>query len=239
MKRPCRLCLRDAILRRSHIVPEFAYRPVFGSSHTAVLWQPKKLKRSYRQTGYWDRLLCDACENRLSGLERYFADVWFYRPLRPDRLQGPTVRISGLDYTKFKLFHLSILWRAGVTALKVFSSVSLGRRADDMRQRILANDPGPPDVYPITGLALRNADGSFREDLMLLPLGARVSGHHVYEMLFGGVFWLYDVSGHRKGCPIPSGLESEGRLTLFVQDWTQNLAIRDLAKTMQKHLHAG
>lgn len=235
MKEQCKLCLNDEVLRRSHIVPDFVHKPVYGSKHTAVLVEPKKPRRSYRQTGFWDRLLCDACEGKLSRLESYFAEVWFGRPLRPTRLQGQSVCISGLDYTRFKLFHLSILWRAHACALDVFAGVSLGRHAEDIRQRILANDPGPPDVYPISGLALRSADGSFKEDLMLLPLGGRFSGHHVYQMLFGGVFWLCAVSSHRRDCPVPSGLQGDGRLTLFVQEWTKNLAILDLAKQMQTH----
>ena len=154
MMQQCKLCLRDATLRKSHIVPEFVYNPVYDSSHRAITLEPKKPRRGYRQNGFWDRLFCDACEKLLGRLESYFADVWFNRPLRPNSLQGEVVRISGLDYTKFKLFHLSILWRADTSALEVFKGVSLGRHAEDIRHRILTADPGSADVYPITGFAL-------------------------------------------------------------------------------------
>ena len=115
MNQQCKVCLRDAVLRRSHVVPEFVYKPVFSIEHTAVVLEPKKRRRSQRQTGYWDHLLCDACERSLSRLETYFADVWFNKPLRPVRLDGFENRIVGLDYARFKLFLLSILWRAHVS----------------------------------------------------------------------------------------------------------------------------
>lgn len=169
-------------------------------------------------------------------MESYFADVWFNRSLRPNRLVGQTVTIPGLDYSKFKLFLFSILWRASISDLDVFKAVSLGRHAENMRQRILALDPGPSDHYPITGLALRNTDGRFKDDLMLLPNGGKMSGHHIYIMLFGGVFWTCAVSNHHRDCPITSGLKNDGTLQLHIQDWSENLAIQDLSRQMQRQV---
>ena len=231
----CKLCHSDAILRKSHIVPEFIYNPVYDSNHRASTLEPQKPRRGYRQNGFWDRLLCDTCEGRLGRLESYFADVWFNQPLRPNRLVGQVATMSGLDYSRFKLFHLSILWRASMSNLDVFQPVSLGQHSEDMRQRILALDPGPSDHYPLTGFALRNTDGGFKDDLMLLPNGIEVSEYHVYFMIFGGVFWFCAVSSHRRDCPIPSDLKSDGTLQLYIQDWTENLVIQDLPKQMQKH----
>jgi hypothetical protein len=33
--------------------------------------------------------------------------------------------IRGIDYRKFKLFHLSIIWRAGISSLRPFRGVRL------------------------------------------------------------------------------------------------------------------
>jgi hypothetical protein len=235
MDQQCKLCLQVAVLRRSHVVPEFVYRPVFGTDHTAVVLEPNKSRRSHRQTGYWERLLCDGCERRLGQLETYFADVWFKRPLRPARLGGLEVRVEGLDYSRFKLFFLSVLWRAGVSTLAAFQDVSLGAHAERIRRRILAADPGAQDIYPITGLALRDDDGGFKDNLMLLPGGGRIDGHHVYLMLFGGVFWSCAVSGHSAGRPAAPSLREDGSLTLLVQDWRENSAIREMAQKMSPH----
>lgn len=239
MKQQCRLCLQDRILRKSHIVPEFVYKPVFGTKHTAIVLEPRKPRRSYRQTGFWDRLFCDDCEGRLGKLETYFADVCFNKPLRPSQLESLEVTLSGLDYTRFKLFLLSILWRADLSPREEFRDVSLGRHAEDIRIRVLGANPGSDDLYPISGLALRSESGGFKDGLMLLPGGSRIGGHHVYIMLFGGVFWSCALSSHRGSCPVPANLRKDGTLTLLVQDWTENSAILDLSRQMKKHFGAG
>lgn len=239
MNGQCKLCLRNTVLRRSHVVPEFVYRPVFGVDHTAVVLEPNKPRQSHRQTGYWERLLCDECEGRLGKVETYFADVWFRRPLRPGRIPGLQVEIKGLDYSRFKLFLMSVFWRAGVSKLKSFQDVSLGAHAERLRTRILTADAGPAETYPIAGLAIRDDDGGFRDTLMLLPGGGRVAGHHVYQTLFGGVFWSCIVSGHRTGRPVEPSLREDGSLTLLVQDWRDNSAIQEMSvrmwQTKSKH----
>lgn len=234
MKQHCRLCPQDRVLRRSHIVPEFVYRPVFGTNHTAMVVEPKKPRRRYRQTGFWDRLFCDDCEGKLCQLETYFADVWFKKPLRPSRLEGLEVTLSGLDYPKFKLFLLSILWRAELSTREELRDVSLGQHAEDIRRRILGADPGPADLYPISGLALRSESHGFKDDLMLLPEGTRIEGHYVCIMLFGGVFWLC-TSSHREDWPALANLREDGTLTLLVQNWMENSTISDLSRQMKKH----
>lgn len=40
--------------------------------------------------------------------------------------EGKLVHLTGLEYSPFKLFALSVLWRAGVSSLKDFEQVSLG-----------------------------------------------------------------------------------------------------------------
>jgi len=42
--------------------------------------------------------------------EDYFKRAWY--KLRPNLVERPAVLVKGLDYTLFKLFYLSILWRA-------------------------------------------------------------------------------------------------------------------------------
>ena len=236
MKNHCKLCLKEEILRKSHVVPEFLHRPVYDDYHRLTSFEPKKLRSTYRQSGLWDRLFCDGCEGRLSQLESYFANVWFKKPVRPDSLEGEMAVIINLDYVKFKLFHLSILWRAHVSDLNEFRELTLGQQAENIRVRILTGDPGPSDVYPISGMALRRTDGSFKDDLMLLPGYSKIENYHLYIMLFGGVFWLCGHSDHCGDCPpVPTNLKNDGTLTLFIQDWMKNSSIQDLFRQMQKH----
>ncbi len=52
------------------------------------------------------------------------------------------VVLKGLDYTKFKLFLLSILWRMGVSSLDAFVEVKRGSHHEEaLRVALLNGDP--------------------------------------------------------------------------------------------------
>ena len=235
----CRLCGSKEPLRDSHILPEFLYRPTYGPSHTAMLLDPHRGRRGKRQKGFSERLLCDRCEQKVNRWDAYFARVWLHDQdsLRPNSLPGPTVRIVGLDYDLFKLFHLSIVWRAGVSSLRAFANVSLGGQEPKLRQRLLDEDPGARSDYPFVGVALRDpADGGFQDKFVKTPDATRFEGHHVYVFLFGGVLWHYYVSSHSTGRFVPSEFTRAGALILTVQDSTENVYVRALAADVQSKL---
>ncbi len=233
----CRLCLRDERLRESHILPEFAYRPTYDQDHTAITFEEDSRLSGTRRRGYWEELLCGDCEQHIAKWESYFAAAWFHSPLRPRTLSGETATVSGLGYSRFKLTLLSILWRASVSSLAQFRQVSLGPHQDRLRQLLVDSQPGPEDRYPIGGLALRDPDtGGFQDALVQLPASARIAGHSVYKMLFGGVFWFVGVSSHKAGQPVPVCLRADGSLTLQVQDWSANASIRGMAALVQRSL---
>lgn len=236
----CALCLLPKPLRRSHILPDLVYKPSYDDKHRIITFDGDEERRGLRHTGYWEELLCHDCEGRFARWETYFADVWFNRSLRPVQLQAEFVTITGLDYRVFKLFHISILWRAGVASFDFFKQIRLGSHQERMRQRLLSEDPGPPDLYPLTGIAVRDPNThGFRDDLIALPGYARIAGHTVYRALFGGVFWHYAISSHRSQCPVPATLRSDGSLELLVQDWTRNPAIRQVAAQLRRLHRSG
>jgi hypothetical protein len=231
----CKLCLQAKPLLDSHILPEFVYRPTYDSSHTAVLLDLQEGRRGKRQKGFTERLLCGDCEQHFSRWESYFARVWLHpaQALRPAVLSGDVVKVAGLDYSIFKLFHLSLVWRAGVSTRREFDAVQLGAQEDKLRVRLLNADPGRPDQYPFFGIAQRDAlTRGFQDQLLRAFEAARVNGHWVYTAYFGGVLWHYFMSGHSRGALVPAVFDQSGTLTLGVQDWTDNLSVRDLAQRM-------
>ena len=235
----CKLCDQLKPLQNSHILPEFVFRPVYDITHTAVqidIDQGKKLKQ---QIGFRERLLCEDCEKIFNKWEDYFSRIWFLptQRLRPLLLDDIIVTIPGIDYSIFKLFHLSIIWRAGISSLAKFKNVTLGTQEEKIRKRLLSNDPGDPDEYTMIGVALREPDTKYFQDKILsAPEAARSHGHHIYSVIFGGVFWQYWISGHKEGRVSFNCIGREGILTLAVQDWTKNRAIQELAKKIQKSL---
>lgn len=193
----CHLCLRAQPLVNSHILPEFVFKPIYDHRHKVV--QVGKHERSKTlQKGWRERLLCEDCEARLNPYETDFANQWFENPSLPDRITEEAHLVRGIDYKRFKLFHVSILWRSSVSSLPFFEAVSLGPKWEGIaREMLLDEDPGPPSVFPIYAMALCDSDGSRVGSRVLWDtMMNRIRGQRVYYFLFGGCIWHYVVSNH-------------------------------------------
>jgi hypothetical protein len=156
--------------------------------------------------------------------------------IRPSTLPtSGVVYIPKLDYATFKLFHLSLIWRAGITAHQAFVNVRLGAQEGKLRKRLLESDPGIPSDYPFNCIALRDAGtGSFQDELIGAPGASRVDGHNIYTLVFGGVVWHYYVSSHKSGHHVPHYFGLDGLLILGVQNWTENPFVRELVSQVKR-----
>jgi hypothetical protein len=115
------------------------------------------------QKGYTERLLCADCETLLSKYENEFGRLW--REAIPEKANVPVtyldddvLSVDVPDYTQFKLFHLSILWRAAVSGFKTHAGISLGRYDREIADSILKGDPGGPGDFPVLGSVIVDED---------------------------------------------------------------------------------
>ena len=109
----CRLCKNDEPLQNSHVIPEFLYRPSYDAKHRIGLVKAGLSKMQLRQKGIREPLLCRQCEQLLNDrYEQPMSKAW--REFLPDEIDRDSHLIDGIDYGTFKLFHLSVLWRASV-----------------------------------------------------------------------------------------------------------------------------
>jgi hypothetical protein len=215
----CRLCQKTAELKKSHVLSDFLYRPAYDAIHRAVEMKTQSGRRRFIQKGYYERMLCGDCEGRFNVWETYFADEWYNKYKLPDKLTEAVVPIAGLDYTAFKLFHLSVIWRAGVSARDEFRNVKLGPHEEKLRDHLLRGDPGPPELYPFWGRILFDPqDRTVRDDVIVEPVLSRVDGHFIYIFTFGGCSWCYFVSSHDPGNLVPTRFEPGKDLRLVAQD---------------------
>ena len=130
----CRLCTSSQDLCRSHILPEFLYRLLYDDKHRFSILEKGIIGSRYGQRGLSEKLLCRACEQRFSAHEKYAADVMRGRLGHRAQVIGNEILIHDVDYAPFKLFQLSILWRASVSTLDFFRLVSLGPREELLRK---------------------------------------------------------------------------------------------------------
>jgi hypothetical protein len=69
-------------------------------------------------------LFCAECKQLPTKLETYFANEWFERGKLRMHVTDDLVQIDGLEYSTFKLFHHSVLFRASVSTLPQFKFAS-------------------------------------------------------------------------------------------------------------------
>lgn len=194
----CRLCHEDAKLSDSHIIPELLYKPLYDSKHRAIKLDDIDFRRRFLQKGLREELFCERCEQLLNDrYEKPFNAAWWGSPQFPKKvILGELYRVDGLDYASFKLFHLSVLFRAGIATHREFSNVSLGPHEERIRTMILTGDPGPTDRYGFFGQILFSGAGNVVDALITAPAPTRFDNHRAYTFIFGGCAWHYVVSGH-------------------------------------------
>ena len=216
---PCALCLQEAELRRSHIIPEFLYETLYDDKRRLHMLSIIPEQSNWlEQKGLRERLLCTTCEQRLSVWERYASLVLKGGLPLTYRRKGNVVFISGLDYAQFKLFQLSILWRTGVSSLQFFEKVQLGKHAELLRRQLLVGDPGSPERYGCFMFGLKFDDQAFT-GVIVQPGKVRLNGHTAYRFVFGGFLWALLVSSHDLGAPLNQcTLSSSGETVLLIRD---------------------
>lgn len=223
----CALCLQEAELRRSHLIPEFLYETLYDEKHRLQVLSLLPERDNWReQKGLREPLLCDRCEQRLASWERYVSLLLKGGKPVTYRTEGRVVCLSALEYIPFRMFQLSILWRAGVSRLLFFSEVQLGSHAEILRQLLVAGDPGPPNRYCCVMFGIRHEKEAFT-GLIMQPGRTRLYGQVVYRFVFGGFLWAFFVSNQDLPSQLlPCTLQPPGTAAFLVREATEmnNLA---------------
>jgi|APTNR8051073442_1049403.scaffolds.fasta_scaffold05695_8 hypothetical protein len=223
----CALCLEEAELRRSHLIPEFLYKTLYDEKHRLhVLSILPEKGNCHEQKGLREKLLCDCCEQRFSTWERYASLLLRGEKPVTYRTEGHLIFLSELEYLPFRLFQLSILWRAGVSSLPFFSKVRLGPHAEVLRKLLLAADPGPPTRYCCVMFGIKHKKEAFTG--LIMQLGKTgLCGQIAYWFVFGGFLWAFYVScQHLPSQLMPCTLQPPGTAAFVVREATEmdNLA---------------
>lgn len=198
---PCALCQLNRELCKSHVLPEFIYEPIYDKKHrfTVASFSEKDISDNYSQIGLREKLLCKECETQFSRYEEYAKGFIFGGAKIKAVRSGNSIKITGLDYQNFKLFGLSILWRASITKQDFFAAVDLGPRHEG-KLRIMLNreDPGTPSQYGcfLVGIEKEKDDPNQLPLSIIKPTPYRYEGHNCYRFVFGGIVWMFFVSQH-------------------------------------------
>jgi hypothetical protein len=221
---PCKLCGEIGELQRSHVVPEFAYGPIYDEKHKIMAFEPLAPEKPWKiQKGLRELLLCRDCERSLNhSYEQRFKEYWFdQRPLAELEARDEAI-LTVPDPGRFKLFHLSVLLRADLASHRQWSEVNLGERhRSRLIEMVRSEDPGEAYEYPIVCCGIRRSpkDPSIWWDLVAPPNPGRMDGMRFYQFTFGGCGWMYYVSSHRLPLVETVALRPDGTMPVIKREW--------------------
>lgn len=212
----CKLCGEDKKLcEQSHVIPNFMYQDLFDENNRmhAIQIRESKIKQlGSRQTGEFDKyILCRSCDNETLGELDPYASLILYDgyPKILEHRVGPDgmkyTYCGEINYAQFKLFLLSILWRASISDRPLFREVQLGSHEEQVRQMLLNGDPGEQLKYPCLMMTYRHLK-EYPGDIVTQPSRSRVNGGPVYKFLIGGMIYIFFISKHA----IPPALRDVG-----------------------------
>jgi len=147
------------------------------------------------QKGFREHLLCQECETQLSKYEGYTTRLIQNIDNFQKDLSGLFVYSNNVDYRQFKLFQLSILWRAGVSRHKMFSQVKLGSKHEErIRCMLVEENPGRFLDYGCFITMFPNAQKT--DKIIWSPVELRLDGHNGYKLMTGNLMWYFFVTSH-------------------------------------------
>ena len=232
----CRLCKEEHELRNSHIIPEFFYEPLYDEKHRFnILTTLENKSNSFSQKGIREFLLCNSCEQKIGNFEHY-ASLVFKSNLSGLSMHrdGPLIFVEGINYKKFKLFLLSIIWRASISSREFFKQVSLGPHEESLRLLLMNEEPGPALKYPclIGGVTLGSGKPS---DVIVEPRRVEIGAQTAYNMVIGNYSLLQFVSNQPPTGASPDiFLKENGSLVLMVRSATEVGPIKNFMQEFER-----
>lgn len=192
----CALCVEPKTLRKSHIIPNAVFRRIKQDHNSGQLIQLDDSDHApvqHSQESWWEYLLCADCERIIGENEKY--GLALLRGSDRSRInrhaRGVTFRAH--DYSLFKLFLTSLLWRAAVSKQPHFSKVRLPDDCQEEARMSLLNGKalGPLRLGCKLLRLIDNiseTDGGFSskslEQLVISPIPRLHEGRSYYTFLF-------------------------------------------------------
>lgn len=199
----CKLCLQDKpLLKKSHITSNFLYKELRDENNSFRRVDLQKVTGKKIQTGFFEpNILCKDCDNvRLGDLEGYASKILYGGAkgmnLRHERTPDGAewMLCDGVDYKKFKLFLLSLIWRFSISKDEFYRFVNLGEHEEIIRQMILKYDAGSVLDYPCTIMAYKHHK-DLPSQIISQPTQHRGSGGGIcYSMIMNGFIYTFYIS---------------------------------------------
>jgi hypothetical protein len=152
----CKFCGEDKKLIDAHIIPEGFFRRVRrGKQSLKMVTNMKGQFPRKSPIGEYDRtIVCGDCEGIWQDWDDYAQKLLGDTPTNSWIRYGDNKKlcyvVDNYDYSRLKLFFISLLWRASVSSRPFYSKVSLGEFEAIAKKHIEEQNPGGTDDFAVT-----------------------------------------------------------------------------------------
>jgi hypothetical protein len=230
----CRLCRNDRELRNSHIVPEFLYSELYNTKgHMMGINGRGNRGWQALQKGIREPLFCESCEQHFNEYcEKPFRAQWVDALPLPDPWTATDIHWIKVEYNSFKLFHLSVLFRARVSSLPTFSAVSLGPHEERLRQLLLTRSVGEAWQYPVFAYAVVHHRTNRLIQMVSQAQQSKFGGRRCYGMMYGGAEWWVCVASDRNTEFERGALQPNGHMPFIAVPWNEVGVVQDASRAL-------
>ena len=183
------------------------YREIFDKNSLITYSINQKYDKKHFSSGiYESNILCRECDNEIIGkIETYAANALYYNNFSVDKKikcktkihpNGTEIRIvTNIDYNKFKLFLLSILWRASISSHPFFNEITLSKEHEKTIREYLLNENNiPENIYRINLCFCKEPPSNLITNSILNPfrIGNKTETYY-YVFYIARMFYLIEI----------------------------------------------
>lgn len=244
MKEECKLCGCESRLCRSHIIPEFLYEKIYDRSPKRFWYlrmSKDETRKKIEQKGLREYLFCKKCEKKLSGYEKYAAEIIYAKNRKSpvilkNKASNKNITVyqfEKFDFKMFRLFLLSIIWRISISKEK-FNTISIADEYETQLHEALKNeDPLEENQFCcFIQLMMKNDDTPFRGTI-LGPYETSYNDKQVINILLDGFLFSFIIGE----LTLPQGisehmLNKEGKMSIVSRYINDDPNIMEAASLM-------
>ena len=206
MKGICKLCNCEKTLKKSHIVPEFMFKNIYDNKpkrfFTIIidLIDKEKSLKKIEQMGICEYLLCGNCEGVLSKYEKYAAETIYGKGKRKksyiinanaiNDLGLFTYQCQNINYTEFRLFLLSLLWRLSIS--QTFNTPDIcDEKKEILREAILNRNPLNYDDFGCLLQIIMYDNNQVVKGIITQPYMTNSKNNPLLNILIDGIMYSF------------------------------------------------
>ena len=193
----CPLCLENKPLQVSHVIPNTFFKRLKKKDGRAIQSDMRHSTNIHKTQESWsEKILCRSCEELTNEFDSYVA-AFTYNPKRVkvkvDKSGTKYRTYSNVNYKKFRLFQLSLLYRAALSNNLAYQHIKLApEHMESIRTSLLNREPFSDHIL---GCQMKLIWNSIRrepfQNYLSVPRKDVLKLKEIVYFIFGGFAWEF------------------------------------------------